>query len=102
LKVYAESLFSEPYITVFEQETSISSNEVHVVFNYCPLVAAWLKQTTDEALIARLCDLAMEGDQGVFSNAAYDFKLGQTIAKGGFVCDIFVHAKDQADKNNSQ
>jgi hypothetical protein len=102
LKAYAESLFSEPYMTVFEQETSISAAEVHVVFHYCPLVAAWLKQTDDETLIARLCDLAMEGDRGVFSNAAYNFKLGQTIAKGGSVCDIFVYAKDRADKDTLQ
>ncbi len=83
--------FSNPlYSKIFEmdvKEASASRFEVH--FHYCPLVAAWKKQTTDEKKMDKLCDIAMDGDRGIASAfPAFDVSLGETIAKGDRFCRI--------------
>ncbi|MDR1901190.1 MAG: L-2-amino-thiazoline-4-carboxylic acid hydrolase [Treponema sp.] len=82
--------FADPNVTeIFEMDVHSSDQELAIDFHYCPLVAAWLKFTSDEKKIAELCDIAMDGDRGIASRFdTFDFSLGQTIAKGGKVCQI--------------
>ena len=45
----------------------------------------------DEKKIEKLCDIAMDGDRGVRSAfPKFTFELGETIAKGGKVCEIVI------------
>jgi hypothetical protein len=82
--------FADPNVTeIFEMEVHSGEQELAIDFHYCPLVAAWQKFTDDEKKIAELCDIAMDGDRGIASRFdAFDFSLGQTIARGDKVCQM--------------
>ncbi len=92
LKAFAEEFASPLFSKVFEMEVKEASHrkfEVH--FHYCPLVAAWLKQTRDEKKIETLCDIAMDGDRGIISTfPKFRFDLQGTIAQGQKVCKIII------------
>ena len=92
LKAFAEEFGGELYSRIFEmelKEATADTFEVH--FHYCPLVAAWLKQTQDEKKIETLCDIAMDGDRGIVSAfPKFRFGLEETIAQGGKVCKIVI------------
>ncbi len=92
LQAFAKEFASEPYAKIFEMDVKeVSHERFHVEFHYCPLVAAWLKQTKDEQKIDRLCDIAMDGDRGIISTfPTFRFELGETIAQGGKVCKIVI------------
>lgn len=92
LKKFAGEFANENVKKVFEMDIKESSDKrFYVEFNYCPLVAAWLKQTKDEKKIETLCDIAMDGDRGIINEfPGFEFKLGDTIAKGGKVCCVEV------------
>ena len=68
----------------FEKEyVKLSEDEVIIDHHYCPLLAAWQKLTDDEELIAKCCDIAMEGDRGIFSLVeGATFHLDSTLAEG--------------------
>lgn len=95
LKKFASEFAGEVVKKVFEMDIKELSNDVFVVeFNYCPLVAAWMKQTDNEEDIAHLCDIAMEGDRGIISMLPkFEFDLQDTIASGGKVCRIVITKK---------
>ena len=66
-----------------------------VEFNYCPLVAGWMKQDASEEDIKTLCDIAMDGDRGIISEfPAFNFDLQGTIASGEKVCRIVISRID--------
>lgn len=50
-------------------------------FHHCPLVAGWQRVTDDEELIERYCDIAMEGDRGIFSNISMGISARQVKSK---------------------
>ena len=57
--------------------------------------AAAAALTDDEALIAEMCDIAMDGDRGIVKQYGnFEFHLGKTIAKGDPVCEITVSRKE--------
>lgn|GEM_PF-105253 len=96
LRQFAAEFANEDVKKIFEMEImEISDSRFCVEFNYCPLVSAWLKHTDDEERIAKLCDIAMEGDRGILHEfPAFDFRLDDTIAWGGKVCRIEVTLSD--------
>ena len=63
-------------------------NNLFIDFNYCPLVAAWQKLDCTDKEIARLCDIAMEGDRGIAESFGATMEIGETIAKGHDTCQI--------------
>jgi hypothetical protein len=95
LRRFAAEFAIEDARKVFEMEVREASDDrLYVEFNYCPLVSAWLKLTQDEARIAKLCDISMEGDRGILHEFPdFEFRLGDTIAKGGKVCCVEVIKK---------
>lgn len=93
LKAFCEEAFNELGQKVFEQELEITEDNFRAEFHYCPLVAAWQKQTDDPEKIRLLCDIAMDGDRGVFSDPRFEFHLDQTIAQGYDSCIIRVNYK---------
>lgn len=87
-KEFASPLFSK----IFEMDVKERSRErFEVHFHYCPLVSAWKKQGASDEECRTLCDIAMDGDRGIISAfPAFDFELGETIAKGEGFCRIIV------------
>ena len=75
---------------LFEMEVAESTPSRYVLeFHYCPLVSAWMRLTDNEADIAHLCDIAMDGDRGIASRFP-DLHLDIThkIAEGDDVCRL--------------
>ena len=87
---YCNKVFFDALKPVFEQDVNINDEEMIVKFHYCPLVASWRKLTDDQEKIKHLCDIAMDGDRGIFSHEGYDFRIEGTIAEGCDVCTIHV------------
>ena len=66
-------------------------------FHYCPLANAWRKLTDDDEHMAKLCDIAMDGDRGMFTNLDHiKFTLDGTIAEGKPYCRILL-TKEKED-----
>ena len=90
---YAKEFFAEWGQKVFEQDCKFDEDEIEVVFHYCPLMASWQKLTDDDERIGKLCDVAMEGDRGGWSNPIYDFNIEKTLAHGDDCCVIRIRKK---------
>jgi hypothetical protein len=95
LREFAIEFANENVKKIFEMDIKeMSDDRFYVEFNYCPLVTAWLKQTKDEKKIEMLCDIAMDGDRGIINEfPSFEFRLGDTIAKGGKVCGVEIVKK---------
>ncbi|KUO72078.1 MAG: hypothetical protein APF77_03935 [Clostridia bacterium BRH_c25] len=89
LKAFAPEFVTDNVKNIFEMDVDVTEEELKIEFHYCPLVAAWKKLTNDEEKIAKLCDIAMDGDRGIASQFdAFEFNLGKTIAKGDNICEV--------------
>ena len=88
LKEFCEICFNNPNEQNFEHVAKISEDECTVEVHYCPLVAAWQKLTDDEKKIAKLCDIAMDGDRNLFSNPAFHYEVTDKIADGCPTCKM--------------
>jgi hypothetical protein len=95
LSVFTDAFLTENIKKIFEMETEVTEDQLTVTFHYCPLVAAWQKLGVSEEDIAVYCDIAMDGDRGIVSAyEKFDYRLGDTIAKGCSSCQLFVTKKD--------
>lgn len=84
-----KKLFTLPAQLVFEMKIlEKTESSLFIDFHYCPLVAAWQKLDCTDEEIARLCDIAMEGDRGIAESFGATMELGETIAKGHDTCQI--------------
>lgn len=89
LKGLKNTLFTLPARLVFEMKIlECTDDRLDIDFHYCPLVAAWQAQGAADEQIARLCDIAMEGDRGIAKSFDCELQLGETIAKGYSRCEI--------------
>ena len=71
--------------------TNCTDEDFEVEFHYCPLVAAWQKLGFDDETIAKLCDMAMDGDRAIVEPMGYKFELTETIAAGDPICRLHFH-----------
>jgi len=90
MEEFAAAFANQDVINTFEMEVlECSSEKLSINFHYCPLVKAWEKLGISDEEIAKLCDIAMDGDRGIISTyPCFAFDLGKTIAKGDEVCEI--------------
>lgn len=89
LKGLKKTLFTMPARMVFEMKIlACTDDRLDVDFYYCPLVAAWQAQGATDEQIARLCDVAMQGDRGIADSFGCELELGETIARGNHRCEI--------------
>lgn len=95
LKDFSKILVSDTVKKALEVETvELTEDKFVVEFHYCPLVAAWLKQTDNEEDIAKLCDIVMDGDRGIVSTLKdYEIDIQRTIASGADSCHIVIERK---------
>lgn len=91
IKEFADAFANENVKKIFEMDVKTTDEALNIEFHYCPLVEAWKKLTGDEELIAKLCDIAMDGDRGIISKYDdFEFSLGDTIAKGDKTCQVCI------------
>ena len=84
-----KKLFTKPAQMVFDMKIlEATDDKLSIDFGYCPLVAAWQKLGCTDKEIARLCDIAMNGDRGIAESYGGRMELGETIAKGNSKCEI--------------
>jgi hypothetical protein len=89
LKGLKKKLFTLPAQIVFDMKILESTDgKLSIDFGYCPLVGAWQKIGCTDEEIARLCDIAMEGDRGIAESYGGKLELGETIANGFQKCQI--------------
>lgn len=93
-----ESFKNHMNCIAFEKEfVCMEDEKLEMHFHHCPLVEGWMQVTDDEELIAKLCDMAMDGDRGIFSRVPEsEFILDGTIAEGKPVCTLIVQKKKEA------
>jgi hypothetical protein len=84
-----KTLFTEKIQSILEIKILESTDDkLSVDFGYCPLVAGWQKLGCSDEEIARLCDIAMEGDRGIAESFKGRLELGGTIASGHSTCQV--------------
>jgi hypothetical protein len=89
LKRLKKMLFTLPARLVFEMKIlACTDDQLDIDFHYCPLVAAWQARGVADEEIAKLCDIAMQGDRGIAMSFGCELELGETIAKGHRKCEI--------------
>lgn len=94
LEEFADDFLPENIRKIFEMDVSVDDNELIVDFNYCPLVASWMKFTDDEEEIDLMCDMAMQGDRGIVSTYEnFEMELQKTIASGDDHCRLVIKKK---------
>ncbi len=95
LKEFAKAFANDDVVNCFEMELLENDDKkLSIDFHYCPLVEAWKKLGVPDEDLPALCDMAMDGDRGIISTYdAFQFELGDTIAKGNDVCQIRISKK---------
>ena len=89
LRGLKKTLFTLPARWVFEMRIlEATDHRLAIDFGHCPLVAAWQKLGCTDEEIARLCDIAMEGDRGIAQTFGAELVLEGTIAAGDDRCRI--------------
>lgn len=89
LKGLKRTLFNPPAQLVFEMKIRKSTDdELNIDFGYCPLVKGWQKMGCTDEEIARLCDIAMCGDNGIARCYGATLELPKCIAKGDSICQL--------------
>jgi hypothetical protein len=89
LKGLKKKLFTWPARMVFEMKIlACTDDQLYIDFHFCPLVAAWQSQGVSDEQIARLCDMAMQGDRGIARAFGCELNVGETIANGYEKCEI--------------
>jgi len=89
LKGLKKALFTWPARLIFEMKIrACTDDRLDIDFYYCPLVAAWQSQGATDEQIAKLCDIAMQGDRGIAGSFGCELQLSETIANGHSKCEI--------------
>ena len=93
-----DTVFTEGAQRIFEMDLrTVDDDLLEVDFHYCPLVKAWQKLGLSDEEMARLCDIAMEGDRGIAEIHGCELDLDATIANGDGACKIrFVRREGEA------
>ena len=79
---------------IFDKE-AIEAGEARgeIRFHYCPLVNAWKRLGATPEELARLCDIAMQGDHGMLSHTPMALELPHSIARGDDYCQLILEPK---------
>lgn len=86
---FKEAWLPDNCLALFDMEVvGLDEDKLNLDYHYCPLVKAWQKLGCNDEEIARLCDIAMDGDRGIAEAMGYEFALDSTIAKGDDVCTV--------------
>jgi len=91
---FAEVFMNDVVKKTLEADVTVSSDELKIEFHYCPHITAWQKLTDDKEKIAKLCDIAMEGDRAIVSqHPSWEFELTDKIGDGCKSCKMVIRKK---------
>lgn len=94
LKSFAQVFADEDFQKYFDMEILESTDGLlRIKFHHCPLVAGWQAIGCSDQEVAKLCDIAMDGDRNIAKSCGLDFVLGETIAEGGSCCELTFRLK---------
>ena len=94
LKSFAQVFADEDFQKYFDMEILESTDGLlWIKFHHCPLVAGWQAIGCSDHEVAKLCDIAMDGDRNIAKSCGLDFELGETIAEGGSCCELTFRLK---------
>ena len=94
LKSFAQVFADEDFQKYFDMEILESTDGLlWIKFHHCPLVAGWQAIGCSDQEVAKLCDIAMDGDRNIAKSCGLDFELGETIAEGGSCCELTFRLK---------
>lgn len=94
LRQFADRMFGEIGINAYEVDVVTKEKDtLEVEFHYCPLLKAWQKMGYDDEKLAKLCDIAMDGDRGIAAGLGCTIDITDTLAKGCPTCKIAYHKK---------
>ena len=94
LKSFAQVFADEDFQKYFDMEILESTDGLlWIKFHHCPLVAGWQAIGCSYQEVAKLCDIAMDGDRNIAKSCGLDFELGETIAEGGSCCELTFRLK---------
>jgi hypothetical protein len=82
---------------IFDSDV-IEHDEKHIVIKagYCPLMHAWVDCGGDDETVAKLCDIAMDGDRAMVNSIpALDFHLRKSLALGDHQCEFVVSLMEE-------
>ncbi|MDI7277939.1 MAG: L-2-amino-thiazoline-4-carboxylic acid hydrolase [Anaerolineae bacterium] len=80
---------------VFEKEVAERSPQrCEIRFHYCPLVEAWKRLGATEQELAQLCDIAMQGDYGMVSEAPFGLRVAGSLARGDACCRLILEPRE--------
>lgn len=98
LEKFGKAFANEDVVKIFEMDVKEAGRDrLYIEFHYCPLISAWQKLGASDKDCEKLCDIAMDGDRGIVDACpSLEFGLGDTIAKGGRVCQVTVKRKQPA------
>ena len=86
---FKEAWLPDSCLALFDMEiVQLDQDHLNIDYHYCPLVKAWEKLGCTEEEIARLCEIAMDGDRGIADSMGYSFHLDTAIARGDSVCSV--------------
>jgi hypothetical protein len=75
---------------VFDSDMEYCDHHSVQRMKFCPLVEAWKEMGLSPAAIAKLCDIAMEGDRGRAAAHGVEMELAETIGKGDPWCRLLI------------
>lgn len=94
LQSFAEVFADEDFQKYFDMEIlGATEDYLRIKFHHCPLVAGWQAIGCSDEEIAKLCDIAMDGDRNIARACHLDFTLGESIAEGASCCDLIFRLK---------
>lgn len=80
---------------IFEKEiVEETPRRSEIRFHYCPLVQAWKRLGATEKELAQLCDIAMQGDYGMVSQAPFELRIAGSIARGDDCCRLVLEVME--------
>ena len=89
---FFNTMFTPTLQKSFEVEVKEKNDDVlDVEFHHCPLLKAWQDLGFDDALCAKLCDMAMDGDRGIADQMGLTLDITKTIAAGDGCCHLHFH-----------
>ena len=95
LKEIIDQLFTETEMKVWEDQVTVTEDEVRVEFHYCPLLEGFRKYTDDPAELKELCDIAMECDVALFSHPDFEYAIEENFFTGCDYCAMVIRRKRQ-------
>ncbi len=91
---------TDDWIKTFDTEMITCTEDLLVVkSHYCPLLDMWEQLTQDRERLAKVCDIAMDGDRALAHKYPnFNFRVSKTMAKGDDYCEVMVQRRQKSEK----